>query len=285
MAIVLLIFSLLIFSPTTFSQTKEMRKFELAFAEDEVRAEDYSKTLKSSVWDAYHQSAEQILQLEKYDEGTQESLKKTFSELQEKLEALEYRENETEALEEKVSAHLKILKDRLWIRTSSFYLDYLSWQRQARIESAAKGSDLVITNVGPCLGGTLGKRNKFYHLFADACLMYGHGNVADKVRDIVYRQSNVPYYGLKIAPGAGMIISSLGAEVGIKLPMTYVHQKLDSPDQTSFPGYKINEERPFTAMASLYSRWPMDRYFVQTEFAHVLGRDLTFWSLGAGYSF
>ena len=106
-----------------------------------------------------------------------------------------------------------------------------------------------------------------------------------EVNSLTYKQSNISIYGLKTSIGAGMLVSSLGVEVGLKLPLLYSDYTLDSPDQSKFSGYKVDEGSSLMGMASLYTRFPVGKWFFQTEFAKVIGKDLTLWALGAGLTF
>ena len=87
-------------------------------------------------------------------------------------------------------------------------------------------------------------------------------------------------YGVKASLGGGLIVSSAKAEVGLKIPFMFVGQNYTKPSNTS-----LTEPSPFLLMASLYSRWPFQQWFVQTEFSKIVGNDLTLFSLGAGYKF
>jgi hypothetical protein len=60
----------------------------------------------------------------------------------------------------------------------------------------------------------------------------------------------------------------------------YIDQKLTLPS-----GTKLTEPNPVMAMASLYSRWPFERWFVQTEFSKFIGNDLVLFSVGGGHEF
>jgi len=60
---------------------------------------------------------------------------------------------------------------------------------------------------------------------------------------------------------------------------------LDRPDQNKFPGHRADEGNSLMGMASLYTRFPFGKWFFQTEFAKVIGKDLTLWGLGAWLTF
>ncbi len=263
---------------------KENTKLLKAIEEDSVKPEKFSDEIKGFYWQSYKTLGDEILSKDKID-STVKSTQDKMLKLKEPLVALEFQEEETDEYEEKVNTHLKLLNDKIYGKTFSIFIDYISWQNDATLKTASGDSELIITNHGFCAGGSWGYKNAFYHAFLDGCLLQGYGNVGSEKRSVTYKQSNVPSYGLKASLGAGMTVSSLGAEVGLKLPILYTIQSLDDPNQVTFPGSKVEEGSPLRPLASLYSRWPFEKWFVETEFAHALDKDLTFWGVGLGRKF
>lgn len=298
MAVKLTYFFLIVFVSNAWAQTElelmdqinkkhkkeNTRLLKAMEAEDEIDSEKYSDELKDIYWKFYESQSGRILDAKKLSDKVK-ALQEEFLKKKGPLVALEHNEDEADKLEEKVVAHMKLLHDKIYHKNKYVFIDYVSWQREASIKSATARTPLIITSHGVCAGGGWGYQNAFYHVFLDGCFMYGYGNVGAEVSSLTYKQSNIPTYGFKASVGAGMIVSSLGAEVGLKLPVLYSHLELDRPDQNKFPGYKVDEETPFMPMASLYSRWPVQKWFIQTEFAKVIGKDLTLWALGAGHTF
>lgn len=159
-------------------------------------------------------------------------------------------------------------------------IDYLSWQQEGKIKSGSSQSPLIITNQGVCAGGAIGYDYRTYRTFIDGCFIYGSGNAGSEKNTITYNQSGISVYGLKASLGMGKIVSSARTEIGFKLPIMYVQQNLTKTNITS-----IHEPPTLSAMASLYSRWPFEDWFVQTEFSKIIGNDLVLFSLGGGYQF
>ena len=110
--------------------------------------------------------------------------------------------------------------------------------------------------------------------------MYGLGNVGSEKKTITYDQSDISLYGLKASIGISKFVSPSNAEIGFKIPLLLTHQLLTEPKNT-----KLTTPTPFSVMASLYSRWPIQQWFVQTEFSKFVDNDLVLFSVGAGYNF
>ena len=160
-------------------------------------------------------------------------------------------------------------------------LDYLTWQQAGSIKTSTGKSPLIITNQGVCAGGALGFDHITYRTFIDGCFVYASGNAgAVKNSVVTYDQSDISAYGAKMSLGIGRFVSSARAEIGFKIPIMYIDQKLTLPS-----GTKLTEPNPLSAMASLYSRWPFEKWFVQTEFSKFIGNDLVLFSLGGGHEF
>lgn len=159
-------------------------------------------------------------------------------------------------------------------------LDYISWQEQGKIKAGAADSHLIVTNKAVCAGGSIGYKTARYRQFLDGCFFYGSGNVGSDNNSITYNESDISVSGIKAALGAGAFVSSAKAEIGFKIPVMYRNQSLSKP-----AGSSLREPPDFLAMGSLYSRWPFNKWFFQTEFSKIVGNDYTLFSLGAGYEF
>lgn len=160
------------------------------------------------------------------------------------------------------------------------FLDYLTWQEDGTIKSGSAKSPIVITNQGICAGGAMGYETVTYRTFIDGCFIYGSGNVGAVKNTITYNQSDIRAYGVKASIGAGRFVSSAKAEIGFKIPLMYIDQTLTEPTNST-----ISDTQAVMAMASLYSRWPFEKWFVQTEFSKFIGNDFVLFSVGGGHEF
>lgn len=250
-----------------------------------ISASAFARTdQKQALWENVKKSGKEILSAEKFSPELK-AKQEEFLKQKETLSELEYQEEEADQLEERVNAHMKFLSERTYHQHYGFFLDWVSWQREASLRSPTEKLPLIVTNQGWCAGGFWGYKSAIYRTFLDGCLLEAWGNVGAEANNATYQQSNVAGHGFKASLGGGRVISPLGAELGLKIPLLYFNQSLDTPDPVHFPGYKIQENEKLSGMISLYSRWPVNKWFVQTEFARILGRDLSFWSIGAGYEF
>ena len=164
--------------------------------------------------------------------------------------------------------------------SSDVFVDTMSWQQEGRIKTTTASSKFILTNKAVCAGGSLSWETQVLRTFIDGCFLYGQGNAGSEKSTITYDQSDISLYGVKASLGGGLIVSSAKAEVGLKIPVMFVGQNYTKPSSTS-----LTEPSPFLLMGSLYSRWPFQQWFVQTEFSKIVGNDLTLFSLGAGYKF
>lgn len=234
---------------------------------------------KESVWQRFEESGNEILRSDRITpeiSKKHEELKKDQSE----LEDLEYKENETESLSTKVEAHLKNLEAKIYQKNFELNLTYLSFQREADFKSPTAQSKLIITNDVFCLGGAYGVANQKYHYFVDGCAFYGKANVGSVKNTVTYQQDTIDTYGAKISPAAGIFVSSIRSEVGLKIPILYTHQKLTRPSNTS-----LKEGSDIEAVASFYYRFPVEKWFLQMEYGKFLSQDTTMWGLGTGFIF
>ncbi len=165
-------------------------------------------------------------------------------------------------------------------KSTAVFLDFLSWQQEAEIKSGNAKSSIIVTNRAVCAGGSLGRNFLTYRSFVDGCFVYGLGNAGSEKRAITYDQSDISIYGAKASIGISKFVSPSNAEIGFKLPVMLTHQHLTEPKNT-----KLTTPNPLLVMASLYSRWPIEQWFIQTEFSKFIENDLVLFSVGAGYNF
>ncbi len=198
------------------------------------------------------------------------------------LETAEYQEGKVDQMSEKVEAHVKEIASLTYEKSRYAFLDYTSWQENVTLKTPSGNRTLVVTNQGWCGGAGFGKRNEKYHLAGEGCFLYGRGDIGSDNPAITYKQSNVYGRGIKIAPAAGMIVSSAGAELGLKIPILWFDQKFSSP---ALPGYKTRDPSAIQGFLDVYTRWPFGEWFVQSDIGKSLGKDLTIWSLGLGRKF
>ncbi len=204
---------------------------------------------------------------------------------------LEFRDDKADRLLTDMNYHVDELGKNK--RKLKYYLtfEYLTWQKEADIEAveASKNGGLVVTTNGLCLGGGVNYENYYTAFNLDTCAILGLGKVSLNSGNLgKYQQENIPTYGLKVSPGFSFFVSEKRAEVGLKLPMTFIIQDLEIPtaSATLSPNdYTINEGSDFQILASLYSKWPVGKYFISTQFSKFISNDLTMWSLGFGKNF
>lgn len=274
---------LFIIPVTVWSQTAEETKLLKDIEKSaEIDSAKYTTSLKEKYFKSYQEQADDIIK--SHGKPSEETLKK-FDQTEGVLSALEYEEGKVDQISEKVEQHLKSEEAKQYHTQTFVFADYISWQQDFSLKTPAGKKNLIATNKGYCAGGGYGYQNANYHFFADGCFLYFRGDAAAQNTTVTYHQSDVYGYGLKVSLGAGMFVSSAKAEVGFKIPVMYANQDFDNPNQTSFPGTKVSQPKNVNSFVSLYTRWPFDRWFFQTEFGKRLDEDLTLWSLGFGYKF
>jgi hypothetical protein len=203
------------------------------------------------------------------------------------LSHLEFRESKVDKLTNIVNSHLQYLNDKIYHSSSSLYIQYVSWQREVNL-NGSDGSTLGlnVTNRGYCAGGDIGTENYRWHFYLDGCFLYGSGGVKSKQDTsgggTSYQQSNVRAFGFKGGPGVSMIVSSSKSRIGIKLPVIYTIQRFNNPPNNAFT---ISETNPLSYMATLYSRFQFNKWYLQTEFGQYLRQQDIFWGLGIGHTF
>lgn len=246
-----------------------------------IDADSYSKLLKHTYWNLMNDYG-RIMQGYKSVSEINPKDREHYAVFSKILSELEFREGQVDKLNDKITAHIQYVQNRVYRFTYGFSLQYLSWQQQSILEGAGSSTNLIVTNKGYCAGGELGMENYLFHFSLDACFLLGSGGVSSAGSAINYQQSNVPAYGVKAGPGVSMIVSSSKSRIGIKVPIVYNLQELAQPNQA---GYEVKTESPLSIVTSLYSRWQFDSFYIQTEFGQYVGKDETLWSLGIGKSF
>ena len=237
-----------------------------------------------SSWDKLNQLGQDILKSESYSNEVR-SLEELFKKKSSVLIKNKSLEEKTEDLTDKVVEHINVLKQKLYTPVAEVYLDFLSFQDEINLNSSSSQNKLVATNSGYCLGGSYGKANNQFHFFGDGCFYYGWANVGPQKNNITYKQSDIETFGLKLAPAAGIFISPEKVEIGVKLPILFIDQKISTPDKNQFPGYHIDQGSNIKLLGSLYFRWPIKECLLQMELGKFIDKDTTLWSLGAGFRF
>lgn len=239
---------------------------------------------KNLYWNIYSNYAELIKGYSKHTKALDKD-HKHFKAFQKILSELEYKEGEADRLSDRIAAHLTYLNDSIYRFSSSWTVKYISWQRGAVLTDLLDGTTtrLILTNRGNCLGGDVGVENNFYHFYMDGCLLLGAGGVSSYgTPDLTYRQANVPAFGLKLGPGASLIVSSTKARIGFRMPFIYTLQQLTQPNS---PGYKLSAGGVFGLFGALYSRWHFNQWYFDTEFGKNILNEDNYWSLGLGRTF
>ena len=251
---------------------------------DTIDGDRYPEALKVLYWNLFTSYGE-ILKGYNEDSILVEKDNKSFGLFSKILSELEFREGKVDKYNDEIMAHRQYLTNKIYKYKTSWFVQYVSWQQDATLKSnTGAEAGLIITNKGFCAGGELGYENYQYHFYFDGCVLYGNGGVKNNDQDLIdnYQQSNIPAYGIKAGPGASIIVSSSKSRIGIKLPMIYSVQKLTTPTQT---GFSVDQESSLAFMASLYSRWQFNKWYLQTEFGKYLKQEQTFWGLGIGKEF
>lgn len=245
--------------------------------------EDYPKPLPVYYWSIYNDYANILLSYNGLGPGLEKD-QKIYNIFRQILSELEFREGKAEKLNNKVMSHLQYLEDKIYRFSSSINVQYVSWQHDATLHrtSSNKDTGLIITNQGYCLGGDVGVENGFYHFLIDGCFLVGSGGISSYGDSNITYQQNIPAAGLKIGPMASMIVSSSKSRIGIGLPLIYTSQKLTQPSDND---YKVEEESPLAALATINSRWQFDQWYIRTEFGQYFKKQESYWGLGFGRQF
>jgi hypothetical protein len=251
---------------------------------DTIDGDRYPEALKVLYWNLFTSYGE-ILKGYNEDSILVEKDNKSFGLYSKILSELEFREGKVDKHNDEIMAHRQYLINKIYKFKTSWFVHYVSWQQDATLKSnTGAEAGLIITNKGFCAGGELGYENYQYHFYFDGCVLYGSGGVKNNDQDLIdnYQQSNIPAYGVKGGPGASIIVSSSKSRIGIKLPMIYSVQELTTPIET---GFSVDQESSLAFMASLYSRWQFNKWYLQTEFGKYITQEQTFWGLGIGKEF
>ncbi len=248
--------------------------------EDEVDSESYPEGLKKLYWDIFSSYSQFLLGTSRQ---SGEELKQFYF-YQDLLELLEYRDDEVNELVKKVQIHLNDLKESVYRFTKSLSISYMSWQAQAFLKDPTSSkTTLVLTNDGPCAGGSAGWENFRFYALVDGCLFVGRGTVsAISSAGIKYQQSDIPTQAVKLGPILGLKVSSTGARIGLGLPILYTKQDLERPKQQ---GYSVQEARSWSGLIALNSQWNFASWYVHTEFGKFLTEDEVLWKFGLGKKF
>ncbi len=251
---------------------------------DSLDGDGYPEPLKVLYWNLLMDFSHIILG---YDEKSPilESDRKFFNSFSKILSELEFREGKVDKINDQVLAHLEYLDKKVYQWSTSFSLSYVSWQSEAKLHGQGQDIALLVTNKGFCAGGDVGVENYLFHFYVDSCFLMGSGGIQalPNKSEIDYQQSNVPAYGVKISPGASMIVSTTKSRIGFRIPVIYSKQTLDDPPASK--GYEALNEAPLSIITSLYSRWQFNRWYFQTEFGKYISKESTFWGLGVGYTY
>jgi hypothetical protein len=198
------------------------------------------------------------------------------------LEEKEFREGTVDQLSEKVEAHLHELGEMKFRKSFYGLVEYNTWQEHLSVKTPSGDRTLIVTNQAWCGGVGYGVRNMRYHIASETCFLYGKGNIGSQSAAINYEQSNVYGKGLKLTPMAGIVVYSKGAEVGLKLPIIWFDQTFPNPSQA---GYKTQNSSPFLIFASVYAKWPIGPWFLQSDIGPSFKDGLTLWTFGVGRNF
>jgi hypothetical protein len=249
-----------------------------------VEGENFPEAMKIMYWSIFKDYAYLI---KKSNKTSVELAKdaKFFSFYYKILSELEFREIQVDKLNEQVSSYVKYLSDKIYHFSYSFNFQLVSWQKTSSIQNSSAGieGDLIITNIGYCLGGDAGLENEFHHFYVDGCLLLGSGGVsANADSQITYSQSQVPAHGFKGGVGYSKIVSSSKSRIGVRIPIVYTVQELNAPAD---PLYTVDSDAQLDVLVSLYSRWHFQKWYFQTEFGKYTAGDENLWGLGIGRSF
>jgi hypothetical protein len=251
---------------------------------DTIDADEYPKSLFVHYWNLFT-SYGQIIKGYSEDSPLVEKDNKYFLLFSKILSEVEFREARVDKYNDMIIAHRQYLINKIYRLKLSFTFQYVSWQQEGSlVSSTIPKTGLILTNRGFCTGGDIGYENYLYHFYFDGCFLYGVGGVKNTKSSAVadYKQSGVPAYGVKVGPGASLIVSSSKSRIGIKIPIIYSIQKLTQPTGANFT---VEQESPVSVMTTLYSRWQFEKWYFQTEFGKYLMKEQTFWGLGIGKEF
>jgi hypothetical protein len=246
-----------------------------------IDPEEYPEALKVLYWNIFIDYGKII---ESYNSSSELIAKdhQKFTMFSKILSELEFRETKADKFSDKLVAHIQYLKDKVYKSSKSLSISYVSWQSMADLKGPSEKAALIITNKGICAGGDVGIENHRWHFYVDGCAFMGSGSISSTLTSPTYQQSNVPAYGVKISPGASVIVSSSKSRIGFRIPMIYSVQNLTKP---SASGYDVTQRSPLDFVTSIYSRWQFNKWYFQTEFGKYVQKEQTFWGFGLGKNF
>ena len=250
---------------------------------DTLDADEVPKALKVLYWNLLNDYGEIIKGYDRVSTRMEKDQThfNTFSKI---LGELEFRESKVDKKNEEIVGHILFLNNKVYKRSSSYFVSYVSWQQDAEIrKNDGNQAGLILTNKGLCMGGETGYENYLWHFSVDGCLLIGSGGVSKQGTSTIrkYQQSNIPALGFKTSPGISMIVSSSKSRIGIRVPIIYSVQKLTPPTSD----YTMKQDSPLSVVTSLYSRWQFQNWYFQTEFGKYVSKESTFWGFGIGKSF
>ncbi len=261
---------------------KERNKLKQLIKEDEtVDPEEFPLEFKKLNFKVYGELVRYLRKIQK-PLPANHGVRKSLGIYREYLSQLEYEESKVEKTFELIQQNFQLLEDKKYHRQWRVFVDYISWQYSAVLDKPTGESDLIVTNKGYCPGFSYAQENKFLSFFVDACALLTTGGVTSVDPTVTYVQSNISGTGFKTSVGVGFFVSSLGSELGLKLPVMLVSQDLENPPAV---GYTVTEGTNLIPMLGFYSRIPFRKLFFQTEFSKYLKEDQVQWSLGLGYKF
>ena len=247
-----------------------------------VDPEEYPEALKILYWNI-NVDYGKIIESYQTSSDLIEKDHKRFTMFSKILSELEFREVKADKFNDKLVAHIQLLKDKVYKRSRSLSISYISWQQTADLTGPGVKSSLIITNKGFCAGGDAGIENYLWHFYVDGCAFFGSGSIsATGSSGTTYEQANVPAYGFKVSPGASLIVSSSKSRIGVRFPLIYSMQSLNKPEAA---GFDIKEASPLNFITSIYSRWQFNKWYFQTEFGKYAQKEQTFWGIGIGKNF
>ncbi len=261
------------------SYPKELKKIKAAIREGKVlKAEEFGEDYKKLIFDIYIGYNAKIAKTESTEQVTKKDRDDVFF-LKSALEKLEYRESEVDRASEELNAHYVYLETKKYGFKKRAFLDFVSWQTEATLSGPSSSTALLANNMGYQLGLGLTYENSFWSFGAELAGLYGYGGVSNISGSSTYQQSSVPAYGGRLSVSGARVVSSTGSLLGIKVAGLFLQQTLTTP---SVAGYSINQDRPLSFTATLFTQWRFQNYYFETEFGRYIAKPSTLWALGLG---
>jgi hypothetical protein len=262
------------------------KKFLSSFKKNEsIDAEKIPKNLKLIYFSNFKDYSKLLLR----DEGDTSLNKKKFDLYGKLLSNLEFQEGKVDKIAEETSLHFSQVQGSRYYFQRSVFVDYLMWQQNGELIQNGVSYKTVLTNKAICPGGELSYKNEYTRFFLDACFVYGTGNTSTVDSTTApYNELNVAVTGFKTSLGFGKVISSQGAELGLKLPILYASQVFQQPTPANSActgTCKVTNNKNPQVLINAYARWPFGKFFVQSELGKPITQDTLFWAIGFGYKF